>query len=208
MQDIKFISPPGSGNTFAIFLLNQTLKCQIDGVSHKWKDLDKDGNRIFLLRNPYDCIASATERHLDTVNHDSMGDRKISIKNIDDVVNEINLYTHKYYEFLKRARNKKILFSSTFEFLSLNPIGFVKKVSNFFDIEIDHSNLNSNLSAEVFEGIKKSKLANRSPRDKTESRNKIDELVRNNVDINLFYKEYIQYRDILQSTEIYSTIDL
>ena len=202
MTNIEFVSPAGSGNTFAMYLLNKTLNCQIESLSHESRDLNKNGNQVFLLRNPYDCISSAIERHLDTVNTDSLEDEIININNIDDLVNEMNLYTNEYYSFLKKAKNKKILFSSTFEFLTLNPIGFVKKASKFFDIEIDHSHLNSNLSLEIFDGIKKSKLANRAPRDKTESRNKIDDLVRNNVDINLFYKEYIEYRDILQSTEI------
>lgn len=202
MKDIKFVSPAGSGNTFAIYLLNKTLNCEIGRISHESRDLNEDENLAFLLRNPYDCISSAIERGLDTVNTDSLEDQIINIDNIDDLVNEMNLYTNEYYNFLKKAKNKKILFSSTFEFLTLNPIGFVKKASKFFDIEIDHSHLNSTLSLEIFDGIRKSKLANRAPRDKTESRNKIDDLVRNNVKIDLFYKEYIEYRDILQSTEI------
>jgi hypothetical protein len=203
MTTIKITAPAGSGNTFATHLFQKALKCDVDVNSpHDPEELEKAGNKVFILRNPYDCIASAAERHLDTVNDKYMSEVTCSIDDTDSLDKYIEIYCNKYHWFLQKYKDAEDLLLCSFEFVTLNPVGFAEKVANHFNIELDRSKLDDTVEDVIFDELKKANLPNRAPREKNESRKIIEHMIQHNAQVADLHKQYIEIIKILQSTEI------
>ena len=54
-------SPAGSGNIFCMYMLRKYLEVDTVGKNHNPYAFEKSKLNLFLLRNPYDCIASGIE---------------------------------------------------------------------------------------------------------------------------------------------------
>jgi hypothetical protein len=200
MKILKINSPAGSGNTFATQLIQKTLDCNLIHTDHNPEELDTEDNQIHILRNPYDCIASALERHLGLSEDKFLVADHISIDDTDKLKEYLDVYCAKYYWFMEKMFKSKNILNFTFEFLTENPLKFIDVVSNTFSIDKKEFETNE-ISKTIFEELAKSKLANRTPREKSQERIQIDEFVKKSIDVELLYENYYMNRNILQSTE-------
>jgi len=198
MKDICISAPAGSGNTFCQSLLFNNTKANYFSLDHEAKSIKANKHNIYLLRNPYDCVASATERHyvLNDKYFDQMDRHQIT--DLESINHFIEIYTEKYKDFLFYTRYDESIFKATFEYLTNNSESLISRVVDFFDIErTDKFN-----DQEVIESIKDSGMTNRVPREKSEDRKLIDKMTLDNEELAIVYKFYLDYKQILQSTEI------
>ena len=110
MFEIILSSPCGSGQTFAIELLQSRfghIPCTAGG--HERKDILGNDLRVVILRNPYDAIASGAERYMDTSNHKGLlEEEKLNISDIDGIRFQISRGEEiRYFKFFKDIENLK-----------------------------------------------------------------------------------------------------
>lgn len=177
MFEIILSSPCGSGQTFAIELLQSSfghIPCTAGG--HERKDILGNDLRVVILRNPYDAIASGAERYMDTSNHKGLlEEEKLNISDIDGIRFQISRGEEKrYFEFFKDIENLKNIKILSFELLTKDPKKFIDEVGKFFK----HAPLpNEKEKNNIFKKLAESGYANRIPREKNDSRIVIDNLV-------------------------------
>ena len=193
MNKIVVISPAGSGMNFAVEALNIAFKERAIGGKHIRSEIDESAKQIAILRNPYDAIASGAERWINTSGHRDFDNKKaelLDIKDTQSVVLTIDSHSREYINFFKdiEAIDNIKLFS--FEFVTQNHNQFIKEVAEYFGISPIVEEV---LTKDIFYQIDLKNNRNRRPRETTEARKIIDELIK---------KSYAQ--DSWEAWEIYS----
>jgi hypothetical protein len=193
MNKIVVISPAGSGMNFAVEALNIAFKERAIGGKHIRSEIDESAKQIAILRNPYDAIASGAERWINTSGHRDFDNKKAELLDIKDtqaVVLTIDSHSREYINFFKdiEAIDNIKLFS--FEFVTQNHNQFIKEVAEYFGISPIVEEV---LIKDIFYQIDLKNNRNRRPRETTEARKIIDDLIK---------KSYAQ--DNWEAWEIYS----
>jgi len=198
---IEINSPAGSGNTFLRILLENLFFDEIrDTISHTANTMNTDLKQIYILRNPYDNIASATERHLDSSNDQHMlNNFNILDKNKVDI--EIRDHIKQYRNFINDFKNHKNLIPITFEFLTQDTVNCARYIAKKFDIPVKENYLTSSLNEKILFRIRSSGSVNRAPRPKSKDRIIIDNMLKEDYDLSVLYNLYLKEKLILQSTE-------
>lgn len=190
-------SPTGSGNVFCQNLLLRNLDLELKWINHNILGFEKYANNLFILRNPYDVIASGIEIRFEDGSEDYesgfMDDIDFRIKD------KMILHVANYQRFINMAQHYDYITTVSFEFLTKQPDKFLNFVSDKFDIPFAEKR---HTAEDVIWQIANNKeIATRVPREKTELRKKIDLAVHNYEPLKHTYEEYILFRDTIQSTE-------
>jgi hypothetical protein len=194
-------SPAGSGNTFLRVLLENLFFNEIrDTVSHTVDTMRTDLKQIYILRNPYDNIASATERHLDSSNDQHMSN-KFNIVDKNKVDIEIKDHIRHYRNFINDFKNHENLIPITFEFLTQDTENCAKYIAKKFNIPVKENHLTPSLGKKILFRITNSDSPNRAPRPKSKDRIIIDNMLKEDYDLSVLYGLYLKEKQILQSTE-------
>jgi hypothetical protein len=200
-KNIAIVSPQGSGNTFGKSVLSSiNLNCSVLPTNHSINKLrDKDTNRIFLLRNPYHAVASAVELEISNLKKQKM--YAIERRQQENQIKESAAnYIESYRLFVEEAKNNKDVVSFTFEFLTQQTEGFIEKVIKAFDIKSKDYVFNKDYS---LDNIKNQSLPgrDRAPREKSETRILIDEVVSNMDQIKPVYNIYLSYKEEIERNQ-------
>lgn len=201
MQNIIINSPQGSGNTFASFLVEKLSTCKQSYVCHEPSRLTSGEKQVVFIRNPYDSVSSATERHLDSVGYRVINE-KISIDNKKSLKNFISDYIKTYKQFINGIDDNKNLLIILFEDLSSDPISVTKKINIFFNFEFIDQEKDFDVNVYIYNEMLKANVISRAPREKTDSRKIIEELIKTFSDIEVVYNQYLKVKEKLQLTEI------
>lgn len=201
LQNIIINSPQGSGNIFASFLLKKLSTCKQSYVYHEPDRLTSGEKQVVFIRNPYDSIASATERHLDSVPYRFINE-KISIDDKKSLKEFISDYIIIYKMFINRIDNNKNLLIILFEDLSSDPIDVAKKINTFFNFEFIDQEKNFDINSYIYNEMLIANQQARSPRKRTESRETIEALIKTFPDIKNVYNQYLKVKEKLQLTKI------
>lgn len=179
MNKIFVTAPAGSGMTFCTKLLNMTITECGGSKGHERFGIEEKVNQIAILRNPYDAIASGAERFLNTSNHKTFiedGTELIDINNVDQLILNIRGEEDRYKKFFQNFNDMDHVLLVSFEFLTQEPIEFIKKVSARFNV-IYNDNLKNIKSENIFAAMADEERSNRIPREKNNSRKIIEDLV-------------------------------
>lgn len=207
-KTIILSSPAGSGNVFCQYLIKSNLR-----VNFEWKNHDPNAFRdeadtinLFILRDPYDAIASGTELIINeaTGNHlaDFIADPEAKIKIV------IGHMTNSYQEFLNIIENSSNINIVSFEYLTTSPIVFLNKLSSEFDIKFKkyrgteetirkYGGDPESIKASI---AKNADIHNRVPREKSDLRKTIDSLVNNDLGVAEIHKNYLKQKVDIQLT--------
>jgi hypothetical protein len=186
---------PGSGNTFCKTLIAENLGVTVIWQNHEIGAFREWPDAVFILRDPYDSIASAVE---------------IIIHNLSD--KEFEYYqAHKEsrqnHKIIENIKNYELMLNAlkefplvkvvTFEFLTNQPEEFLNSIAKRFNLEFLQER------RPPYELLNRMKNANmpRAPRGKTAERKEIDRMVRNNEHMPQLYEKYLKLKEIIQLTE-------
>jgi hypothetical protein len=195
-KTITVVSSAGSGNVFCQHLISNNLEANIRWVSHNLEKVDKNGINIVFIRNPYDNIASALEITLFEISEEQ---KEFFINSPARINRRIADTLEEYKKYINYSRHFDYITPITFELLTEDPDKFLKYISEKFEIPYKETRLSAE---EVKTKINKMGAPNnRIPREKSDFRKVIDEYVSNNQLVANVYKEYVEYKDIVQSTE-------
>jgi len=190
-------SPPGSGGIFCRELIRNNLKAEIVWPWHDLNGFQQDDINICIIRNPYDVLASGIE-----VGFTSIPDEIRDFHNNDEdamLSDQVVWHLYHYHKFLKLAQTEEYITPVSFQFLTEEPEKFLSFISNKFDVDFKESRMSAE---EVKNKIKEEvEHMTRAPREKTDFRKKIDEIVKNHDPVKHAYEKYLLLTDILQSTE-------
>lgn len=190
-------SPPGSGGIFCRELLRNNLAAELVWPIHEITGFQKDDINICVIRNPYDVLASGIEAGFLEV---PQGIKDFFMNDIDLMISDqLPLHLSTYYRFLNLSKKLDYITPVSFKFLTEDPDKFLAYIANKFEIDF----LDKSVSAEETQSLIKSdsRHSTRAPREKTELRKKIDEVVKNYEPVKHALQEYLILKDILQSTE-------
>jgi hypothetical protein len=190
-------SPPGSGGIFCRELIRNNLAADIVWPLHDLYGFQKDDVNVCVIRDPYDSLASAIEVGFFDVT-DYIKD--FYNNDIDLMINDqLMWHLSNYMRFLNLSEKFIYITPVTFDFLTNRPDAFLKYISNKFEIDF----LEKSVSAEETKTLIKSdsRHSTRAPREKTDLRKKIDDIVRDYEPVKYAYQEYIRLVDTIQSTE-------
>lgn len=195
MNRIIVISPAGSGMNFAVEALNIAFQERAIGGKHIRSEIDEFAKQIAIVRNPYDAVASGAERWINTSGHKDFDNKKadlIDIKDTAAIKLTIDSHSREYINFFKDIEliNNIKLFS--FEFVTQNHNQFIKEVARYFDI---NPIVEEVLIKDIFNKIDLNNNRNRRPREITEARKVIDDIIK---------KYYVQ--DSWEAWKIYSDL--
>lgn len=181
-------------------LSNINLNCNVLPVNHNTNKLDdKDTNKIFLLRNPYDSIASAVELEISDLEK-----QKMYAVNLSQQINQIKeltlWYIDSYKIFIEKSKANKDVLAFTFEFLTQHTEKFINKVINTFDLKSKNFIFNE---YDYLGDVKKQSLPgrDRSPREKSENRILIDNVIKDMEEMKPLYEMYLGYKKEIEETE-------
>jgi len=189
-KEITINSPAGSGNMFCQFLMEENFHMRLRWVNHNPDLFDKNGINIFILRNPYDCVASGVEVGFYDMNKDQ---KKYAEKDIDFFINEsIAAQVDTYNLFLKSAQGKEYITPVGFRLLTEQPDIFLDKVSKKFDLPFK----DNRVSAEDVKVKMKSvpNIGIRLPRESTSFRAQINKAIKEYPPIKICYNKYVEYK--------------
>lgn len=196
LKKITVVSSAGSGNIFCQKLIKYNLKAKLGWTNHDIELSDKNGINILILRDPYKATASGLELQFDTFNEK---EKEMFNKYPEFIDNKINAIVQGYESRLEYAKKFDYIYPVTFEFLTQNSEKFLDYISKKFDIPYLETRVGAE---EILNKISLTKdLYNRAPRDKSDLRKRIDYYVKYHESLIEPYKRYIEYIDILQSTE-------
>lgn len=195
MNRIIVISPAGSGMNFAVEALNIAFQERAIGGKHIRSEIDEFAKQIAIVRNPYDAVASGAERWINTSGHKDFDNKKadlIDIKDTAAIKLTIDSHSREYINFFKDIEliNNIKLFS--FEFVTQNHNQFIKEVARYFNI---NPIVEEVLIKDIFNKIDLNNNRNRRPREITEARKVIDDIIK---------KYYVQ--DSWEAWKIYSDL--
>jgi hypothetical protein len=195
-KTVTVVSSAGSGNVFCQKLLQGNLKVNIRWVRHNIDEADKNGINIIFIRNPYDNIASNLELQFATYGQQEQQD---FLRDPIVINNKIEAIVKSYENYIEHSKKFDYITPITFDLLTKKPDKFLEYMSKKFDIPYLETRLsaeNAKKSISTLEG-----LQNRIPRDKSDMRKLIDSHVSSNAMVLEAYKKYVEYINIIQSTE-------
>lgn len=189
-------SPPGSGGIFCRELIRNNLAADIVWPIHDLFGFQKDDINICIIRNPYDSLASGIEVGFGEVPEDI---RKFYNDDVDLMLkDQLPMHLSNYYRFMNRAQSFDYITPVSFQFLTETPDKFLGYISKKFEIDFKDTVSAEEVKQQI---INEKNHSTRVPREKTEFRKKIDELVKNYEPIKHAHKEYLLFKDTIQSTE-------
>ena len=177
MNTIIVISPAGSGMNFAVEALNIAFQERAIGGKHIRSEIDEFAKQIAIVRNPYDAVASGAERWINTSGHKDFDNKKadlIDIKDTAAVKLTIDSHSREYINFFKDIELIDNIKLFSFEFVTQNHNEFIKEVGKYFDINPIAEEV---LHKDIFRKIDLNNNSNRRPRETTEARKVIDEII-------------------------------
>ena len=188
-------SPPGCGNTFCKTLLAENLGVTVIWQNHEINAFREWPNAVFILRDPYDAIASAVEIIIHNLSYKNFeyyqANKEFRLKH--KIIENI-----KNYELMLNALDEFPLIKAvTFEFLTNHPEEFLSSIAKRFDLKFLQER---QPPYEILRRMKNSNLP-RAPRGKTAERKEIDRMVRNNENMPRLYEKYLKLKEIVQLTE-------
>jgi hypothetical protein len=189
-------SPPGSGGIFCRELLRNNLAAEIVWPLHDLFKFQKNDINICVVRNPYDTLASGIEVGFKEVPEMI---QSFYMNNVDLMIqDQLPLHLSNYYRFMDRAKTFDYITPVSFKFLTEQPDKFLNYISTKFEIDFK-----GNVSAEdvKLQIAREENHSTRVPREKTEFRKRVDEFVKNYEPVKHAHKEYLLFRDTIQSTE-------
>lgn len=195
MNPITVICPAGSGMNFAVEALNIAFNAKVNGGKHIRSDIDESAKQIAILRNPYEAVASGAERWINTSEHKDFDGKEAELIDISDtkaIVLTIDSHSREYANFFRGIEKLDKIKLFSFEFVTQNHNQFIKEVAEYFGNTIVEEKV---LNEEIFRKIDLNNNQNRRPRETTEARKIIDELIQ---------KSYAQ--DSWEAWEIYSDL--
>ena len=176
MKDVLVTSPAGSGSTFAVDLIKSNFKINVDSIGHDLEIFESGAFQICIIRNPYDSVASGTERWVDTAGHKPFegNPHVVSISDIDGVKDCMHWEQKRYIDLLKNIESFENVKFVSFELLTNNTSAFLEEVRSFFEIE---NTLVGSSAEQSIKNIADSENANRAPRDLSKERSVINGLL-------------------------------
>jgi len=196
-KNIILNSPPGSGGFFTRSLIRKNLYADITWGIHDIFQFDKNEINLCILRNPYDSISSAVEQGFIVKEYN-----QDYYKDLDHfIIDSINANIYNYYSFISAYNFLDFVDFVDFDFVTNKPEIFLNYISEKFKIKLKEKRISA-------EEIKKEladptyKVNTRTPREQTEIRKKINNIVENYDPLKNLYKEYILIKEKLQLTEI------
>jgi len=176
MKDILITSPAGSGNTFAVDLIRSNFFVEVNSIGHDLEIFESGAPQMAIIRNPYESVASGTERWIDTAGHKPFEGNPdvVPITDIDGVKRAMGWEQKRYIDLLKNIESFDNVKFVSFELLTENQSAFLEEVRKFFEIESDSVYSSAQQS---IQNILDSDNANRVPREESEARKVIDELL-------------------------------
>ncbi len=149
MSDIfLFNSPPRCGNVFSTFLYSLFISGNTKKCLDTEKYSDTSQKQAALFRNPYESIPS----HVVKARVDCGA--LINKDNPSDLVDNINVFAREYLDAIKKAKaNRSNLYIGKSEDIMNDPIGKIKDIALFFNINITNNHFSNN--EEVIQEIKK-----------------------------------------------------
>jgi hypothetical protein len=178
----------GSGNNYCLTLLKMHNNYNFSGGFHRADFFTETIANIFILRDPYKCIASGIE----------MRKNDTESKTAFDIIYETEIKIKNYRNFINFVKDKDYIYSVTFEFLTERPHIFLKSFLKKFNIKND---MPFNFSEEDIALKLKQDNPSRYIREETKNRKEIDLFLSNYKEMKTLHKEYLQYANILWSTE-------
>lgn len=186
MNQIIYNSFPRSGNVYAGYVGSKIIDGDYATVHIPEIFGVKELDTISIFRKPSDSIASLVNKH-----QENSG--PIDLSNIDidfTVLPHINLY-RKYMEYAKKS--KEDIYIGKFEDLTGDTISHFLKIAKKFDRKI-HKNYFYNFKNIYFSGpIWEDRYDGHVPREKTEQRIMIEDLVASSSLIKQLDKDYYDF---------------
>lgn len=200
LKRIVVNSPPGSGNVFCQHLIQQNLVAEIKWVNHDILGFEREADsiNIFILRSPYEVVASGIEIRF----NDASEDHQSGFSDDVDfrIKDKIILHLGNYHRFINMARHYDSVTPVSFELLTKDPDGFLEYISKKFDIPFKKDRRSAEQIKEDIKGVKD--VSTRVPREKSDFRKKIDLAVKKYEPLKHAYGEYILLRDEIQKDEM------
>lgn len=188
-------SSPGCGNTFCKRFMQLNFDATIVWQNHEINAFREWENVVFILRDPYDALASAIE-----VNIHDLSEKELEYYNANKEfrLEHKMLRNLRDYELMLNALDEFPLIKAvTFEFLTTQPKEFLNSMARYFDLKFLEGRVDPK---DLLRQMKEHSTA-RAPREKSEERKEIDDMVRNHPDMPRVYKKYLKYKEKIQSTE-------
>jgi hypothetical protein len=196
MNTLRTICPPGSGNTFLRQVIEKNIYCDLLHTDHKYTG-DNSINQIFILRNPYDCIASGIER-LTMGSKDKYAGDQFNVYDLNLFNFHLKDQIQNYKNFILNVQDKEKIFCITFEFLTQNTYACTIKIANYFNFKnIDNKSMSNDAKSDLINSGLKSRL----PRKKSNTRIYIDNILNHDEDLKELFALYSIMFNRLQSTE-------
>jgi hypothetical protein len=199
MNKIKVTSPAGSGNSFLRTLIQDNINCECEMSEHRFEGYSTE-NQVFILRNPKDTIASATERHL-VGSKDKFVPNEIEANDTNSLNEIIEQLMRKYRTFLLNIEDRSNIMPITFEFLTTQTEKCISEIAKRFSFMMNEKS-DSEMSKNAILSLIGADMGNRVPRGpKSDGRQIIDSLVDANPMLEELNQLYLDIFSKLQSTE-------
>ena len=189
-KEIIINSPPGSGNMFCQSLMKENLHFELKWVNHDPEKFDEHLINLFILRNPYDAVASSIE----LLYHDlAIKNKKYFLDNYkfrigNTIIEQLNIYN----TFLNYAKKFNYIHTADFDIITTQPELFLDTISKKFDIPFKKNMVNH--EDVKLEMLKDKFLATRLPREKSDLRKIIDKEVRRYYLVKDTHEMYLEYK--------------
>lgn len=193
MKDIWVNSPPRSGNVYAALLLSTAFNYDII-VKHDLEFASTQNEQIYVVRNPYDCIASSIQRHLTSeVDSFTENETKFDITDIEKINEFIDAYCGFYDKFLTAAANNpNFVLSVDARFIMKDPLKFIDMIAERYGYSITYPHEDAvDLLTNVKNNLSKQGKDNHLTRVKTEDRKIIDQYVNNSERVHKLHDRYL-----------------
>jgi hypothetical protein len=191
LKTITINSPAGSGNIFCQALMGDNLLFNLRWVNHTIDLFDPRGINLFILRNPYDCVASGVQLNFKNL---PLDEQEIFLRDFEYRVKDSIISQQKEYDrFLNYSQCFDYVTPVDFELLTKSPEEFLNIISKKFDIPIKE---NRTTSKDLLLRLSNNpEFKNRFPREISELRKKINLVVNGYGAIEHSYKEYLEYKN-------------
>ena len=189
-KEITINSPAGSGNTFFMELMDKNIYFRLRWVNHDPDLFDKNGINLYILRNPFDAIASGIEVNFRDFSEDEQDDY---MKNLDFYLKDsVKYQLNTYNKFLNNAKINDYITPIGFRMLTERPDLLLDRLSKKFDLPFKENRVGPEDVKLKMNSVKN--LKDRLPRDTSYLRKKIDLAVNAHDPVKDCYNNYIEYK--------------
>lgn len=174
-HQITVSSPAGSGMNFAINLLRVAYNKPALGKTHEREYIEEEIPQIVILRNPYDTIASGAERWIRSAKHTTFLDSPdlVEESDIDGIKTAIGWEEKRYFKFFNNIEDLKHIKILSFDLLTNDSKKFIIESGEHFGL----TNSNLTIDSDVLEAVKLNGNENRVPRETSDARQIINDLI-------------------------------